>query len=185
VARLEAEGAAAREATAADSNRRETAAAAKAAAAAKEAQRNEARCGRGGLHGMGRMACLTTLAADRPGTALPGTVFPCTLHSTASRAFGSWPAEVVCLPAPAANPALLPVSCRLQEQLRAAAVAQRAAEARCTAAEAALEGIRREADARASTIRWLESQVSCIAPHRGVRVSAHLPRTFDPPTCLV
>jgi hypothetical protein len=49
--------------------------------------------------------------------------------------------------------------CRLQDQLRVAGQAQAAADARAQAAEAQLDAVRREADARASTIRWLESQV--------------------------
>lgn len=48
---------------------------------------------------------------------------------------------------------------RLQEQLRAAAVAQRSTESRVVAAEAALELSRKESDTRGSTIRWLEAQV--------------------------
>ncbi len=50
-------------------------------------------------------------------------------------------------------------ACRLQEQLRVAVGAHHECESRLATTEAALEVTRREAEARASTIRWLESQV--------------------------
>lgn len=45
-----------------------------------------------------------------------------------------------------------------------------AAEARAAAAEQAAEQVRRESEARASTIRWLESQVGCTARNTAIDV---------------
>lgn len=81
----------------------------------------------------------------------------------------SWAASC-CLPAncpinflspPLTRPPHFP-PCSLLEQFRAAGGAQQASEARVAAAEAAAEAAKREAEARASTIRWLESQVSFL-----------------------
>lgn len=49
---------------------------------------------------------------------------------------------------------------KMAERFRAAGVASQAAEERVAAAELSLQEVRRELDAKNSTIRWLESQVS-------------------------